>query len=161
MINIITKSSMKVQGLYFSTVFLLNFPHNLPMTMIATFSCGTTLWSLDPTEVRSSFSPAVVSVRNRLFPIYVSTLRTPESLRHDHGFFFMCKHHLDAGVGFIPHQRGLDIHNKRSLPHGLHFPESFSGFCHFQYGHKAIPRIAVVSVGYCSLLQFIDGIKWM
>lgn len=39
------------------------------------------------------------------------TLRLRDFFCHDYGFFFMCKHHLVAGVCFISDQNDLNTRN--------------------------------------------------
>lgn len=68
------------------------------------------------------------------------TLRLRDFFCHDHGFFFMCKHHLVAGVCFISDQTDLNTRKKRPPSIGFLVSELFPTVGYFQIGIRPLSR---------------------
>lgn len=68
------------------------------------------------------------------------TLRLRDFFCHDHGFFFMCKHHLVAGVCFISDQNDLNTRKKRPPSIGFLVSELFPTVGYFHIGIRPLSR---------------------
>lgn len=68
------------------------------------------------------------------------TLRLRDFFCRDYGFFFMCKHHLVAGVCFISDQNDLNTRKKRPPSIGFLVSELFPTVGYFHNGIRPLSR---------------------
>lgn len=68
------------------------------------------------------------------------TLWLRDFFGHDHGFFFMCKHHLVAGVCFISDQNDLNTRKKRPPLIGFLVSELFPTVGYFHISIRPLSR---------------------